>query len=447
MSLEALRRSLSGHVIGPDHEEYESARRCFNAAIDRRPAVIVRCVGSRDVAVAFAFARVHGFEVAVRGGGHNPAGHCVCDGGLVIDLSTMRNVDVDPRARVARAGGGATWLDFDTAAQAFGLVTAGGVVGSTGVCGLALGGGIGHLTAQYGLTCDHLIGAEIVTPDGTNVHAGPDENAELLWGLRGAGGNFGVATRLDFRLHPLQTVVGGVLRYRGPAVRDVLRRYRDVVGSSPRDLSCEAELSADESGLPLLTILPCYSGRSTDPEPLRALRSAPGLVDDGLREHTFLDQQRIADSPYGTNRHYWKGLFVGALPDAAIDAIVERVSAFHRPPCHILIESLHGAPKDMDPGIGAAGFRHAAFNVSAMAVWRQQQHDGECVAWARGTAQAIEPWSSNSGGYVNYMQSDEPLERVRATFGAAGFERLQALKRRFDPDNVLRRNQNIAPPQ
>ena len=447
MNLDELRRSVSGHVMGPGHEGYESARRCFNAAIDRRPAVIARCVGARDVAAAFEFAQVHGLEVAVRGGGHNPAGHCVCDGGLVIDLSTMRSVEVDPRARVARAGGGATWLDFDTAAQAFGLVTPGGVVGSTGVCGLTLGGGIGHLTAQYGLTCDHLIGAEIVTPDGTIVDAGPDENAELLWGLRGGGGNFGVATRLDFRLHPLQTVVGGVLRYRGPGVRDALRRYRDVVGNSPRNLSCEAELSADESGLPLLTIVPCYSGRSADPEPLRALRSAPGLVDDGLLEHTFLDQQRVAESAYGTNRHYWKGLFVRALPDAAIDAIVERVSTFHRPPCHVLIESLHGAPKEMDPGIGAAGFRRAAFNVSAMAVWQQPEQDGECIAWARGTAQAIEPWSSNSGGYVNYMQADEPIERVRATFGAAAFERLQALKSRFDPNNVLRRNQNIAPQQ
>ena len=262
MNLDELRRSVSGHVIGPDHEGYEAARRCFNAAIDRRPAVIVRCVGPRDVAAAFEFARVHGLEVAVRGGGHNPAGHCVCDGGLVIDLSMMRSVDVDPRARVARAGGGATWLDFDTAAQAFGFVTPGGVVGSTGVCGLTLGGGIGHLTAQYGLTCDHLIGAEIVTPDGTIVHAGADENAELLWGLRGGGGNFGVATRLDFRLHPLQTVVGGVLEYRGPGVRDALRRYRDVVGDSPRDLSCEAELSADASACRFLPSSRATQGRA-----------------------------------------------------------------------------------------------------------------------------------------------------------------------------------------
>ena len=445
VDFDELRRSVPGHVIGPDDDGYESARRCFNALIDRRPAVIVRCVSPRDVAAAFQFAQVQGLDVAVRGGGHNPAGHCVCDGGLVIDLSMMRRVDVDAGARVARVGGGATWLDFDTATQTVGLIAPGGIVASTGVCGLALGGGIGHLTAQYGLSCDHLIGAELVTPDGTTIHAGPDENAELLWGLRGGGGNFGVATRLDFRLHPLQNVVGGVLRYRGVAVRDVLRLYRDVVEGSPRDLSCQAELSANESGVPLLSIVPCYTGQRADPEHLRRFRSAHGLVDDGVREHTFLDQQRMSDSPYGTNRHYWKGLFVRALPDEAIDALLDRVTAFHRPPCLILIESLHGEPKDVDPGIGVAGFRNAAFNISAMAVWQQPEHDDECIAWARATAQAIEPWSSNRGGYVNYMQADEPIERVRATFGAAAFDRLRALKSRFDPNNVLHRNQNVPP--
>src|SRR5436190_17474252 len=196
-----LRRSLAGAVIEPGDPEYDAARRCFNALVDRRPAVIARCAGAGDVATAFDFARRHHLEVAVRGGGHNPAGHCVLDGGLVIDLSAMRRVDVDARARVARAQGGSTWADFDPAAQAFGLTAPGGVVGSTGVCGLALGGGIGHLTSQYGLTCDNLVGAELVTPDGRVVRASSQENRELLWGLRGGGGNFGVATQLEFRLH------------------------------------------------------------------------------------------------------------------------------------------------------------------------------------------------------------------------------------------------------
>src|SRR5918992_5056581 len=210
-SLGELRSSVAGTVIGPPDWTYDAARRCFNALVDRRPAVIVRCLGPGDVATAFDFARTEGLEVAVRGGGHSPAGHSVLDGGLVIDLSVMRRVDVDGDARVARSQGGATWLDFDGATQAFGLVTPGGVVGSTGVAGLTFGGGIGHLTAQHGLTCDNLVGADVVTPEGAVVRASPDDDAELLWGLRGGGGNFGVATRLEFRLHPLERVVGGRL--------------------------------------------------------------------------------------------------------------------------------------------------------------------------------------------------------------------------------------------
>ena len=233
-NLEELRRSLAGPVLGRGDDGYDAARRCFNALVDRRPAVIARCTGPEDVATALDFARAGGLEVAVRGGGHNPAGHCVCDGGLVIDLSLLRAVEVDGAARIAGAGGGSTWLDFDGATQAFGLLTPGGVVGSTGVCGLTLGGGIGHLTAQHGLTCDNLVAAEIVSPTGELVQASADENGELLWGLRGGGGNFGVATQLDFRLHPLERVVGGQLTYRGQGVRDALRRKALIEHESAR---------------------------------------------------------------------------------------------------------------------------------------------------------------------------------------------------------------------
>jgi FAD/FMN-containing dehydrogenase len=406
--------------------------------------VIARCTGARDVATAFDFARTLALEVAVRGGGHNPAGHCLCDGGLVIDLSLMRGVEVDREARTARAEGGATWLDFDGATQAFGLVAPGGVVGSTGVCGLTLGGGIGHLTAQHGLTCDNLVGAEIVTPDGSLVHASEDENTELLWALRGAGGNLGVATRLDYRLHPLDGVVGGQLEYRGEGVRDALRQYRDAVAGSPPDLSCSAEPGVDESGAPTLVVTPCYTGPDGDPAAVQALRSAPGLVDDSVRAHGFLDQQRLADPPYGAYRHYWKSHFVRELPDELIDELLERNVAFGRPPSQVLIESLHGAPKNADAPAGAVGFRQAAFNVTVMAVWNDPDLDGQFIEWARATAAAIEPWAV-SGGYVNYMQADEPIERVRAAFGEATFARLQSLKSRYDPDNVLHRNQNIPP--
>jgi FAD/FMN-containing dehydrogenase len=432
-------------VIGPDDEGYDAARRCYNALIDRRPAVIARCVGNADVAAAFDFARTNELEVAVRGGGHNPAGHCVADGALVIDLSQLRSVDVDADARIARSEGGATWLDFDAATQAHGLVTPGGVVGSTGVAGLTLGGGIGHLTAQYGLTCDNLVGAEVVTPDGAVVHAAPEENSELLWGLRGGGGNFGVATRLEYSLYPLDRVVGGTLAYGGAGVREALRRFRDVALSASPDFSIQAGVALDESLSPTLGVYPCYTGSGSDPDGLRALRSAPGLGGDSVRVQSFADQQRLFDSPYGVERNYWKGHFVRELPDELLDELLERIVALGRPPGGILIESLHGAPKEADANDGVAGFRRAAFNVSAMASWQDAALDEEHIAWARETTAAIEPWSFSGGGYVNYMQADEPMERVRAAFGDESFARLQALKRQYDPENVLRRNQNVPP--
>jgi FAD/FMN-containing dehydrogenase len=439
-----LRASLAGAVLTPADEGYDAARRCFNALIDRRPAVIARCLHPADVATALEFARSNELEIAVRGGGHNPAGHCVCDDGLVIDLTLMRNVEVDPAAAVARSDGGATWLDFDTAAQAFGLVTPGGVVGSTGVAGLTLGGGIGHLTAQYGLTCDNLLAAELVTGDGSVVRASADENPDLLWGLRGAGGNFGVATRLEFRLHPLEQVVGGRLRYRGDGVGDALRAYRDLVATAGSSVSCQAQLTLDEPLVPVLDVVPCWRASDFEPAGIEALRSAPGLSDDGVRERSFLDQQLVFDPPYGEERAYWKGHFVGELSDELIDILVQRIGVLGRPPGGILIESLHGAAKEVDPDSAALGYREAAFNVSVMAGWLDPADDGELIAWTRETAAELEP-SSMSGGYINYMQADEPLERVRAAYGDRAFDRLRELKRRYDPDNVLRRNQNIPP--
>ena len=443
-SVDELRRSLEGDALVPGDVQYDAARICFNAFIDRRPAVIVRCLGRADVATAFDFARTNVLEIAVRGGGHNPAGHCVLDGGLVIDLSRMRRVHVDRDVHIARAEAGSTWFDFDTATVAEGLVTPGGVVGSTGVCGLALGGGIGHLTSQHGLTCDNIVGAALVTPDGSFVRANADENPELLWALRGGGGNFGVVTHLEFRLHPLQPVIGGGLSYRGP-VGDVLRAFRDIVADAPRDASCQAVLVLDESLEPAVVVFPCVTGSENDHPLLGTLRAIPGLVEDGVRRHSFIAQQSLFGTGYGVDRHYWKGHFVRELPNELIDELVRRISALGRPPGGILFESLHGAPKSADAPPGAIGYRHAAFNISATATWLDPALDAQSVAWSRETAAAIEPWSWSGGGYANYMQADEPIERVRAMFADGAFDRLQALKRRYDPDNVLRRNQNIPP--
>jgi FAD/FMN-containing dehydrogenase len=442
--VEGLREALTGDVLVEGDREYDRARLCFNLLIDRRPAVIARCVDAGDVATALAFGQAQGLEIAVRGGGHNPAGHCAVDDGLVIDLSRMRNVEVDPETRIARSGGGATWLDFDSATQAHGLVTPGGVVGSTGVTGLTLGGGIGHLTAQHGLTCDNLVGAEVVTPAGKVVHASEEENPDLLWGLRGGGGNFGVATRIEMRLHPLERVVGGRLVYSGDGVREALRLFRDFDARARSDLGCQAQLVIEEPLTVELELIPCYTGSDGEPEGLAELRSAPGLVRDDVRARGFLDQQRIFDPGYGVDRNYWKGHFVRELPDELIDRLVESMTQLGRRPGEILIESLRGGPKDVDPRSAALGYRDAAFNVSVMAGWTDPAHDEESIAWARETAAAIEPYSV-SGGYANYMQADEPLDRVRAAFGPDSFARLQSLKSRYDPDNVLHRNQNIPP--
>jgi FAD/FMN-containing dehydrogenase len=440
--LDELRDSLTGDVLVEGDREYERARLCFNLLIDRRPVAIARCVDANDVAAALAFGQAQGLEIAVKGGGHNPAGHCAVDRGLVIDLSRMRGVRVDPEKRIARSQGGATWLDFDAATQAHGLATPGGVVGSTGVTGLTLGGGIGHLTAQYGLTCDNLIAAELVTPAGEIVRASGDQNPELLWGLRGGGGNFGVVAQAEFRLHPLERVVGGRLEYEGDDVAEALRLFRELAIDGLRELSIQAQLATGASLVPQLVVVPCYTGAGDDPEALRPLRALAGHVNDGLRRQGFLEQQRIFDPGYGVDRNYWKGHFVAELPDELIDDLIGRMTALGRPPGGVLIESLHGAPKDVDRASAALGYRDAAFNVSAMASWTDPAHDEESIEWARTTAAAIEPWSV-SGGYANYMQADEPIDRVRAAFGPDAFARLQALKSRYDPENVLRRNQNI----
>ena len=444
MDVAELRRSLAGTVLEPADTEYDAARRCYNAMIDRRPAVIARCAVAADVATALDFARATQLEVAVRGGGHNPAGYCVCDDGLVIDLSTMRAVDTDRDARIARADGGATWLDFDTATQAGGLAAPGGIVGSTGVAGLTLGGGIGHLTAQHGFSCDSLIGAELVTPGAGLVRTSEHEVPELLWALRGGGGNFGIATRLEFRLYPVERVVGGRLTYRGARVRDAVRWFRDVVATAPQDLSVQGEVGLDESLEPLFTVLPCYTGADADGGGLATLRAAPGLVDDDVGRHGFLHQQRVSDPPYGVSRAYWKGHFVRELPDELIDELIRLVTSFGRPTVGILLESLHGASKDTDTSHAAIAYRQAAFNVSAMPGWQDPLLDEQHVAWARAAAAALQPWSVG-GGYANYMPADEPLERISSAYGDEAFARLQALKGRFDPANVLRRNQNIPP--
>ena len=440
----AADRGFSGEFLTDDHPAYDEARTTFNALVDRRPVAIARCRSTADVGIALALARTHGLPVAVRGGGHNVAGHAVCEGGLVIELSGLNAIEVDPEARIARAGGGATWRSFDAATQAWGLATPGGTFGTTGVGGLTLGGGIGFLIGRHGLTCDNLVGAEIVTVAGDVLEASEREHTELFWAIRGGGGNFGVVTRLDFRLHPVDEVLGGVLVWPIGAASEPLRVFRDVALQAPDDFSTQAVLGhSTETGACILGIIVCSTGPDEESELLRRLRRVEGLQVDDVRRRPYLELQSMLDMPFGL-RHYWKGHFVPELPDTLL-AELERAIDPEQPRGSILIEAIHGAASRVPRSATAVGFRDAAFNISALGIWEDPALDDDEIAWARATAGAAAPYSLQGGGYVNYMQSDEPVERVRAAFGEEAFERLRAVKRQYDPENVLRFNQNIRP--
>lgn len=440
----AVARGFSGEILTEGDPAYDSARATFNALVDRRPAAIARCRTTADVVAALGVAAEHGLLVAVRGGGHNVAGHAVCDGGLVLDLSGLDAIEVDPAARIARAGGGATWRAFDAATQAHGLAAPGGTFGTTGVGGLTLGGGIGFLIGRHGLSCDNLVGAEVVTVDGTVVEVGEEGDPDLFWALRGGGGNFGVVTRLDFQLHPVDEVVGGVLVWPVAAASEPLRVFRDVAMAAPDDFSTQAVLGhSTATRACILGVVVCSTGPDEEPELLRRLRRVPGLQADEVRRRPYLELQRMFDMPFGL-RHYWKGHFVRELPDPLLNEL-ERAIDPQQARGSILIEAIHGAASRVPRGATPIGFRDAAFNVSALGIWEDPATDDQQIAWARETAAAAAHYSVQGGGYLNYMQADEPAERVRAAFGAETFDRLCAVKRRYDPGNVLRFNQNIPP--
>ena len=422
-----LRRALLGAVIEPGDAEYDAARRPVQRP-DRSPTCGDRALCRRGRRrLGLDFARSNGLEVAVRGGGHNPAGHCVVDDGIVIDLSQMRSVEVDADARIARADGGSTWLDFDTATQSFGLVTPGEVVGSTGVAGLTLSGGIGHLTSQHGLTCDNLVRAR----SSLRRRGGRGRRRAALGAAR--------RRRQLRRRHAIRLPAAPARRPgRGssPSAEAACARgcsFREIVAQSPSGLSCQAGLGLDESMAPSLWIAPSYTGSSSDPEEqgfARPRASSPTAC---------VPRRSWTSSGSSTTRATALSVTTGRATsctsfDELIDVLIERVAAPGKPIGGILIESLHGAPKEVD-GTSALGWRRAAFNVSAMATWQNAALDDEAIQWARETAAAVEPWSLGAG-YANYATGDEPIERVRAGFGDEAFERLQALKRRYDPENA-----------
>ena len=446
-SFERLQRALRGPVLAPDSPGYDVARTTFNATTDRRPAVIACCASSEDVTTAIAWAEREGLPAAIRGGGHSVAGHAVCEGGLVIDLRLLHGVQVDPDAQRVRVGGGATWRSVDAPCAAHGLAMPGGTFDTTGVAGLTLCGGIGHLMGMHGLTLDNLVSAEVALAGGGVVTASETNERDLFWALRGGGGNFGVVTEFEFALHPLPAAWGGLISYARPQLRDALRLYRDVMASAPDELTLMLFLDheTEPGGAAYITV--CFAGDAeAAEEAVRPLRESVPVLHDGLGLRSYLQIQVMqGDTPFGL-RHYWKGHFVDSLPDDLIDEIVEHYLA-HPPDGwdEVLIEQIHGAALRVAPEATAFGRRDLCFNISALGIWDDPAQDAGHIAWARRTAAALESRSVTGGGYLNYGATDEPVARVRAAYGDAKFEKLRQVKRRYDPGNLFRFNHNIPP--
>ena len=387
-------------------------------------------------------------SIAVRGGGHSVAGHSSCEGGLLVDLREMRSVEVDPRARRARAEGGATWRDFDPACLEHGLAMPGGTFDTTGIAGLTLGGGIGYLIGAYGLTLDNLVSARVATLGGKIVTASAEDEPELFWAIRGGGGNFGVVTSFEYRLHSLSTVYGGVLLLPIEKAHDGLKVFRELMEEAPDELTLIAMLGHEESAdAETLVIFVCFLGTDGQGErhiePLRRLQP----LQDDVRRRPYLELQRITgELPFGL-RHYWKSHFLRELPDEAIELSIEHFGS-RAPQAHgsILIEPFHGAARRVALDETAWNERSARYNASCLAIWDSAADDDREIAWSRAYAAALEPWwTAGGGGYLNYGSPDEPVERVRAAFGETKFTRLQQVKRHWDPDNRFRFNTNIPP--
>lgn len=434
---------LRGEVLTPNSPAYDEARRVFNGMIDRRPALIARCADEGDVATAIAFGRESGLEVAVRGGGHNVAGNAVSEGGLVVDLSRLRRVEVDPVRRLARAQGGATWGDFDAATQAQGLAAPGGIVSSTGVAGLTLGGGIGVLRGLHGLACDNLVGAEVVTAGAERAIASEAADRELLWGLRGGGGNFGVVTTFEFQLHPLDGVVSGPLEFRYS--RDLLRFYDEFVGGIPDEFACDLLLRHSLEGERVITMLTCFCGPARAAAPVyERLRSAAEPLSDGVAVRGYADSQRLYDgvSPWGW-RNYWKTNGMGPLGEEAILALEDVFFSAPSPLSQLQLEHLHGAMQRTSAADNCVSFAGAKFDLLVNAKWRDPAQDEENARWARDGYSQLERFTTG-GAYVNYLYQ-EPAGRVAEAYGEEVYARLRTLKNRFDPENVFHLNQNIRP--
>jgi FAD/FMN-containing dehydrogenase len=446
---------FTGSVLVPGDERFESARQIWNGDIQRQPVLIARCTGTADVLAAVRFAREHELPIAIRGGAHAVAGHAVCDGGLVIDLSTMTGVRVDPLAGTIQAQGGCLWSHVDHESQAFGLAVTGGIVTHTGIGGLTLGGGIGHLMRRFGLTIDNLVSCDVITADGEFLVASADEHPDLFWGLQGGGSNFGIVTSFTYRLHPLgPTVLAGLLAWPMAEAGDVLRFFRDFVAEAPDEVGIMGNLRVAPAvpvfpdhlhGRPIVALIVCYAGPIDEGvEVLRPLREFKAPVLDGIGPKPYVMHQAMFDPAYPHGRHYyWKSWRLPPLSDGAIDAIVDQAAAITSPLSAIPIFSLGGVVARVDDDATAFTGRSAAHDINFVASWLPDDPEPERhKAWARTAWDAMRPYAQ--GVYVNFM-SDEPASHVQLAYGDSKYARLVALKSKYDPTNVFRFNQNIAP--
>jgi FAD/FMN-containing dehydrogenase len=444
-AVDDLRARMRGPLLAAGEEGYDAARRIWNAMIDNRPCLIARCAGTADVLEAVRFAATQGLLVSVRGGGHNVAGTAVCDDGLMIDLSLMKGIHVDPAAQTAWAQPGVLWQDFDHETQAFGLATTGGVVGETGIAGLTLGGGVGWLVRKHGLVCDNLLAADVVTADGQLRRATSHENAELFWGLRGGGGNFGVVTAFQYRLHPVPAILGGLVIHPRAAARDVVRFHRDFVASAPEELTSYVALLTTPDGLPVVGVASCYCGDLREGERvLSPLRKFGSPLVDQMQPMPYTGMQGLfgPSFPWG-HRNYWKSSFLRELPDAAVDAVVTHADRGRSPLSAVVLEYYGGAASRVAPGATAFPHRAATYNLIVLGQWREATEDPVHIAWARDLWDAIQPWSSGAV-FMNALGEDASPNAVREAYGA-NYARLAALKATVDEKNLFRLNQNIAP--
>jgi FAD/FMN-containing dehydrogenase len=443
VALGTLRSALKGEVLSPRDGGYDSARRIFNAMVDRRPALIARCAATADVVACVRFAREHELAVAVRGGGHSLAGLSLCDGGLVIDLSPMKEIRVDAPARRAKAQAGLTLGEFDRATHAAGLATTMGVAPTTGIAGLTLGGGLGWLMGKHGLACDNLISATVVTAAGAVVTASATDHPDLFWGLRGGGGNFGIVTEFEYRLHPLTTVLGGAAFYPIERARDVVKFFREFTASAPDELTCAAGLAPDPQGITRAAIVLCHSGELRDGEKLaRRLDVLGPAVINVIGPMPYPQQQALFEPLYPTGwYHYWKSSFLRMLGDDAIDVIVEHATAKPHPMAHAVLEHVHGAARHPREDTAFAN-REYPYNLLIIGMSPEGGDASKLKQWARGFWEAMRPHAA-SGAYVNYLMDDD-RDRIAEAYGA-NYPRLMTLKNMYDPTNFLRVNQNIRP--